>query len=281
MTTQDGQKGQIGTTSPPPPLLLGSHAPPGQAIFPPRRPLVGQTTALVPLQPAHATALYRHLGGEENLWRWTYMSSEGYPTFSAFQTAIAAWSESRDPAYYVVLSGPDTSAAPWSSSSSSLSPSSPSTEAVGLMAYMAVVPEFRRLEIGHVIFGQPLTRSRQATEAFYLFLRHAFDDLGYTRVEWKANRLNNPSMQAASRLGFLSEGVFRKHMIIKGRFRDTAWFGMTEDEWPAVKRGFETWLDDSNFDENGKQRRTLRHCRDALDRTDVDDSCTPSNVGSS
>ncbi|KAK4149923.1 acyl-CoA N-acyltransferase [Chaetomidium leptoderma] len=230
--------------------ILGSHAPPGPAIFPPRNPLAGQTTALIPLQPAHAPALYRHLGGEENLWRWTYMPSEGYPTFPAFEAAVAAWSESRDPAYYVTEA---------------------KAEAAGLVAYMAVAPAFRRLEIGHVILGGPLTRSRQATEAFYLLLRHAFDELGYTRVEWKTNRLNEASRRAARRLGFLSEGVFRKHMIVKGMFRDTAWFGMTDDEWPTVKRGLRTWLDDSNFDEDGRQRRALGSCRDhVLDRQQHD-----------
>jgi RimJ/RimL family protein N-acetyltransferase len=176
------------------------------------------------------------------------MLSAGYPTYPAFQEAIEAWSQSTESIYYAVLSGPDPSAA--------------STEAVGIVGYLAVVPPMRRLEIGHVILGGTLTRSRQATEAFYLLLRHAFDDLGNTRVEWKANNLNEPSKRAAERLGFLYEGVFRKHMIIKGRFRDTAWYGMTVDEWPVVKGGFDAWLDDANFDENGRQRRTLRECRE-------------------
>ena len=240
------------------PFPAGFPAPPGQAVFPPGKHLTGQTTTVVPLRPSHAADLYKHLGGEENLARWLYMISEGYRTFSTFETEITARSESRDPVFYAVLAGRDQSA-----------------EAVGILSYLAVAPSFRRLEIGHVIFGQPLVQSRQATEAFYLFLRHAFDDLGYTRVEWKANNLNDASKRAATRLGFLPEGVFkcvhtpyptwelrrvancmyRKHMIIRGKFRDTAWFGMTEDEWPAAKRGLETWLDDSNFDENGKQIR--------------------------
>jgi RimJ/RimL family protein N-acetyltransferase len=176
------------------------------------------------------------------------MMSEGYTTLSSFQEAIDAWSKSTESIYYAVLSGPD--------------PSTSSTEAIGIVGYLAIAPPMRRLEVGHVILGGQLTRSRQATEAFYLLLRHAFDELGYTRVEWKANNLNEPSKRAAERLGFLFEGVFRKHMIIKGRFRDTAWFGMTEDEWPAVKRGFEAWLDDANFDEDGRQRRGLRECRE-------------------
>jgi RimJ/RimL family protein N-acetyltransferase len=189
----------MATPNEPNPLPAGSPAPPGEAVFPPGKPLVGQTTTIVPLQTAHAADLYKHLGGEENLARWLYMTRDGYRDFSAFEADITAWSESRDPVFYAVLSKPAASS----------DPSSAATEAVGILAYLAVTPAFRRVEIGHVIFGQPLVRSRQATEAFYLFMRHAFDDLGYTRVEWKANRLNDPSMRAALRLGFVAEGIFR------------------------------------------------------------------------
>jgi RimJ/RimL family protein N-acetyltransferase len=186
------------------PLPAGFPAPSGPAVFPPGKPLVGQTTSVVPLRPAHAADLYKHLGGEENLARWVYMTRDGYRTFSAFEADITAWSESKDPVFYAVLTVRDKSAA-----SSDSDPSSAPTEAVGILAYLAITPAFRRVEIGYVIFGQPLVRSRQATEAFYLFMRHAFDDLGYTRVEWKANKFNEPSVRAATRLGFFSEGVFR------------------------------------------------------------------------
>ncbi|KAH6612811.1 putative GNAT family acetyltransferase [Chaetomium sp. MPI-SDFR-AT-0129] len=230
---------------------LGPPARPGQALLPPKQPLIGHTTSLVPLQPTHAPALYKHLGGEDNAWRWTYMLSGGYPDYAEFETVVAAWSTSRDRDYYVILSGPGTG-----------SGDDDGVEALGLVAYLGVSTQMRRLEIGGVILGGALTRSRRATEAFFLFLRHAFDDLGYSRVEWKANQLNSTSMRAATRLGFEFEGVFRKHMVVKGRVRDTAWFSMTDDEWPGIKRGFESWLDDSNFDEHGKQKRTLQECRE-------------------
>lgn len=174
---------------------LGPPARSGQALPPPKEPLIGHTTSLVPLQPAHAPALYKHLGGEENAWRWTYMLSGGYPNFTEFETAVVAWSASRDRDYYVIMSSPG--------------PDDDGVEALGLVAYLAVSPQMRRLEIGGVILGGALTRSRRATEAFFLFLRHAFEDLGYTRVEWKANQLNTTSMRAATRLGFKFEGVFR------------------------------------------------------------------------
>ncbi|KAG8406791.1 hypothetical protein J3458_021120 [Metarhizium acridum] len=177
------------------------------------------------------------------------MLTGGFPTLADCQREIDEWSRdtSSDRLYYTVLSGPA---------------SSPRSEPVGIMCYLAVVPPHRRLEIGGVILGAALQRTRQATEAFYLLIRHAFEDLGYLRVEWKANKLNEASLRAAERLGFTFEGVFRKHMVIKGRERDTAWFSITDGEWARVKKGFEAWLDDGNFDHDGRQRRGLRECRE-------------------
>ena len=102
-----------------------------------------------------------------------------------------------------------------------------------------------------------MQRKIGATEAQYLFARHVFEDLGYRRYEWKCNDLNAPSKRAAVRFGFTFEGVFRDHMIVKGRNRDTAWFSMLESEWPKRKAAFETWLDPSNFDAGGHQIRAL------------------------
>ncbi|OAA48798.1 Acyl-CoA N-acyltransferase [Cordyceps fumosorosea ARSEF 2679] len=210
--------------------------------------LCGRYTGLRRLDPSHAPSLYKHLGGEDNFWRWTYMMTSGFPTAESCAQSIAAWSAQQDPFFYAVYSGPL---------------SDPASEPVGMMSLMAAVPDHRRVEIGSVILGGALVKSRQATEAFYLFLRHAVEDMGCQRVEWKANRLNAPSLAAASRLGFTFEGIFRKHMIVKGRRRDTAWFSITDDEWPAIEAGFEAWLDEGNFDENGKQKKTLQQCREA------------------
>jgi RimJ/RimL family protein N-acetyltransferase len=113
------------------------------------------------------------------------------------------------------------------------------------------------IEVGSILFAPALQRTPGATESMYLMAKHAFDDLGYRRYEWKCNSLNAPSRRAALRLGFKFEGIFRKHMIIKGRNRDTAWYSMTDEEWPSRKRAFEKWLDPSNFDANGRQLRSL------------------------
>src|SRR5262249_10855243 len=117
------------------------------------------------------------------------------------------------------------------------------------------------IEIGHIWLGTPLQRTAAATEAIFLLARYAFDDLGYRRLEWKCDAANARSRRAAERFGFTYEGTFRRHMIGKGRNRDTAWFSIVDEEWPAVRAGFEAWLAPENFDGDGRQRRTLEESR--------------------
>jgi RimJ/RimL family protein N-acetyltransferase len=113
------------------------------------------------------------------------------------------------------------------------------------------------IEIGNILWGPAIARTRVATEALYLFARYAFDELGYRRFEWKCNAANLPSRRAAERFGFLFEGIFRKHMVVKGENRDTAWYAMTDEEWPRIKAAMERWLDPANFDAEGRQKMSL------------------------
>jgi RimJ/RimL family protein N-acetyltransferase len=112
--------------------------------------------------------------------------------------------------------------------------------------------------VGSILFTPALQRTRGATEAMFLMARHAFDTLGYRRYEWKCNAFNEPSRRAAVRLGFQFEGIFRQHMIVKGRSRDTAWFAMLDRDWPAIRAAYEAWLEPGNFDAAGRQRTPLR-----------------------
>ncbi|WBU59542.1 GNAT family N-acetyltransferase [Paracoccus albus] len=112
------------------------------------------------------------------------------------------------------------------------------------------------LEIGNVMIGSAAQRSRAASEALMLMISWAFG-AGYRRVEWKCNALNTASRRAARRYGFLFEGTFRNHMIIKGRNRDTAWFAMTDGDWERLAPAYSDWLAPGNFDENGRQRTSL------------------------
>ncbi|MBS1844846.1 MAG: GNAT family N-acetyltransferase [Actinobacteria bacterium] len=127
----------------------------------------------------------------------------------------------------------------------------------GQAGYMRIDPANGTIEIGSIFFAAGLRRTAAATEAIFLLARHVFDDLGYRRLEWKCNALNAPSRRAAERFGFRFEGIFRKDEIIKGHNRDTAWFSIVDDEWPAVRAAFEAWLDPANFAANGSQKRSL------------------------
>jgi RimJ/RimL family protein N-acetyltransferase len=129
---------------------------------------------------------------------------------------------------------------------------------LGLASYLRITPQFGVIEIGHIWFGPSLKRTTAATEAIFLLARHVFDDLGYRRLEWKCNALNAASRGAAERFGFAFEGVFRKHQVVKGRNRDTAWYAVTDERWPAIRAAFLAWLDPTNFDDEGRQRTSLR-----------------------
>jgi len=122
---------------------------------------------------------------------------------------------------------------------------------------MRAEPAHGVIEVGNILLTPALQRTTAATEAMYLMARHVFETLGYRRYEWKCNAENLPSRRAAARLGFTFEGIFRQHMVAKGRNRDTAWFSMLDHEWPARKQAFEAWLDPANFDAEGRQISAL------------------------
>ncbi|MBP8309446.1 MAG: GNAT family N-acetyltransferase [Burkholderiaceae bacterium] len=131
----------------------------------------------------------------------------------------------------------------------------------GRQTLMRITPDHGVIEIGSILWGPAISRSRVATEALYLFARYAFETLGYRRFEWKCNSLNAPSIRAAGRFGFRYEGQFRQHMVTKGANRDTHWFSMIDTEWPALRAAFDRWLAPENFDAQGRQRATLESFR--------------------
>jgi len=129
--------------------------------------------------------------------------------------------------------------------------------ATGVASYLRIDPAAGSIEVGHINYSPKLQRTIAATEAMYLMMRRAFDELGYRRYEWKCNALNAPSRSAATRLGFAYEGIFRQADVVKGRNRDTAWYAITDDEWPKLRAAFDCWLDPANFDAAGNQRVSL------------------------
>ena len=144
-----------------------------------------------------------------------------------------------------------------------------SGRALGITTLMSMVPEHGVIEIGHIWLSPALQRTRQATEALFVQARYAFDVLGNRRLEWKCDVANGPSRRAAERFGFVFEGVFRQHRIVKGRNRDTAWYSILDGEWPSRRAAFEAWLSPSNFDASGRQKRSLAEIREGIEPTPV------------
>jgi RimJ/RimL family protein N-acetyltransferase len=206
----------------------------------PRRvKLEGRYVLIEPLDPArHSDALWQGLGGAANETLWLYMPDGPFAERAAFDAYMEAKAISEDPLFFAIVDRMTGLAA-------------------GRATLMRIDPPNRVIEVGGIIYTRALQRSRGATEAMYLLARYVFEDLGYRRYEWKCNALNEASRRAALRLGFSFEGVFRQHMIVKGRNRDTAWFSLLDSEWPARKREFERWLDETNFDSRGNQGTKL------------------------
>ncbi|KAF7116916.1 hypothetical protein CNMCM5793_005546 [Aspergillus hiratsukae] len=224
------------------------------AKLPSQCTLIGRTVALTKLNASHAAELFPLIGGDDEgkTALWDYMADGPFSNLETFQEAIAAKAESSDPFYFAVIDirqeGQNQNPA--------------EGPAVGYLSLMNIVPQHLSIEIGNVLFSPTLQRTTVATEAFYLVLKYAIEDLGFRRIEWKCNALNAPSRRAALRLGFTFEGIFRQHMVIKGRNRDTAWFSMLRDEWEGgIKGAMEDWLQESNFDESGRQKKSVEELR--------------------
>lgn len=201
--------------------------------------LRGRFVALAPLDPAtHGPALFAASHGPEAPGLWAYKPDGPFADEAAFTRHLEASAGQPDRFYFVILDA--ATAAP-----------------LGWAAYLAIRPVHRAIEVGDILFSPALQRRPGGTEAMYLMARHAFETLRYRRYEWKCDRLNAASCRAAIRLGFTAEGVFRRHMIVKGANRDTAWFAMTDEDWPRIRKAMEAWLAPANFDPSGRQKAPL------------------------
>ena len=212
----------------------GPRSRPGRGV------LEGCSIRLEPLDPArHGDDLFAAGSGPDGERLWRYLWEHPFRERTSFDGWLAKAAASEDPLFFATVA-------------------SATGRAEGRLALTRIDPVNGVIEVGHILFGPRLARTRAATEVIYLLARHVFDDLGYRRFEWKCDDRNAPSKRAALRFGFTFEGLFRQHMIVKGESRDTAWFSMLDREWPAQKRAFARWLDPANFDEAGRQRTPLR-----------------------
>lgn len=202
--------------------------------------LPGRYCSLERLDPErHAEDLFTAYAAAADDQDWTYLPFGPFSTLAAYRGWADAAARSEDPRHYAVVEN-DTG------------------RAVGTLSLMRHDPANGVIEVGNVVFSRALQRTPASTEAQYLLMRYAFDDLGYRRYEWKCDSLNTPSRRAAARLGFTYEGTFRQAVVYRERNRDTAWYSIIDGEWPALRAAFEEWLAPSNFTAEGEQIAPLR-----------------------
>ena len=199
--------------------------------------MVGRYCRVEPVDLArHGTDLEEAYGESADARDWTYLAADRVP--------LAGGGD--DPMHHAIVDAA-------------------TGKAVGTAALMRIDPANGVIEVGWVAYSRRLQRTPMATEAMYLLMRRVFDELGYRRYEWKCDSLNAPSRAAAERYGFQFEGIFRQAVMYRGRNRDTAWYSITDHEWPAIRTAFERWLAPTNFDAAGRQRESLTAMRDAHD----------------
>jgi len=213
------------------------------AISPMRQPMEGSYTRVVGVEDMSACrSLFNAFLKDTNGLNWTYLPYGPFKQLAEFNAWFEQTCFGDDPLFHVIY---DKS----------------SNDAIGLASLMRINPTAGSIEVGHVHFSPLLQRTPMATEAMYLLMKSVFDELGYRRYEWKCDALNESSKSAAIRLGFTYEGTFRQALMYKGRNRDTAWFSITDMEWPAIKAGFEAWLLPGNFDSDAKQIESVAELR--------------------
>lgn len=208
--------------------------------------LTGTRVDLVPLKPAeHAGALWRVSHSERDPELWRYLFYGPFESLVDFRAHLEECAHTEGAIFYTIVD-------------------EPSGKPAGIAAYLRIKPEPGVIEIGHVWFGVGMQRTAAATESVFLLAKHAFDELGFRRLEWKCDARNSRSRRTAARFGFAFEGIFRQHMIVKGRNRDTAWYAILDKDWPAIRNACQAWLTPENFDAQGRQRRRLGELREEL-----------------
>ena len=212
------------------------------AARPSRSLLAGRFCRIEPLGVHHAGDLFAAFDMTGSAGSWTYMPYGPFAHEDDLRAWIASVEAGEDPLFFALVE-------------------QATNRPVGFVSYLRISPEYGVIEVGNVAFSPLLQKTAAATEAMYLMMRHAFEDLGYRRYEWKCDALNAPSRRAAARLGFVFDGVFRQALVYKGRNRDTAWFSVLDRDWPQLRAGFARWLEPANFDADGGQRQSLEMAR--------------------
>lgn len=221
-------------TSPP----VGLPVDPAPRPLPARIPHKGRSVDLEVLHPRHVPDLWQAVQSDPAGASWAYMAYGPFASEAALGAFVGGFCSTHDPLAWAVRPHRSGTVDGW-------------------LTLMEVQPFNAHIEIGNIWFSPRMQRTRAATEAMFLLMRHAMEDLGYRRLTWKCNALNAPSRRAAARLGFTYEGTLRAVMTVKGRRRDTAWFSILAEEWPARAAAIQAWLDDSNWDQAGRPKASL------------------------
>ncbi len=213
---------------------------------PHRKVMDGVYVRLEPLEiEAHGDGLFEAATAGDADGRFRWLPENTPQSRIEFQGWLERVQKSEDPMYFAVIE-------------------KKSGKVAGRQTMMRMDPANGVAEIGHIHWGPLIQQTPASTEAFYLFAAHLFDELGYRRFEWKCNNRNEASKDAALRYGMMPEGVFRQAGVVKGENRDTAWFSLLDHEWTKAGRAMKLWLDPSNFDANGKQKKRLEDIRRGL-----------------
>ena len=219
------------------PRPLGGLVPDAQCSFPPYESSSGSHVRLIPTKAEHADELFAAMGGKEDPWLYDYLPYGPFDDLEGFRKHIATFAGDTDPQMYsiqLIATG----------------------ELVGYISFLHIDSKNRVIEIGHLCYSPVLQRTASSTEAWYLLASKAFD-LGYRRLEWRCNALNQPSRKAALRFGHAFDGVFHQHSIVKGRNRDSAIYSILDKDWPTRKQALLKWMDPGNFEKDGSQRKSL------------------------
>jgi RimJ/RimL family protein N-acetyltransferase len=208
--------------------------------IPSKQKMQGQYCTLEKLDiDKHADKLFEVFQHHDDEGAWTYLSVGPFQKAEEFKAWLVKASLNDEIVFYVILE--EETDLP-----------------IGLAGYLSINIQHGSIEVGCLHYSNLLKKTPAATEAMFLMMQYAFDELGYRRYQWKCNSLNIASCAAAGRLGFTFEGIFRQCSIVKGYNRDTAWFSIIDSEWTALKAKFEKWLSPDNFDEAGQQKVKLQ-----------------------
>ncbi len=225
--------------------------------LPPRTAMTGRYCRVEPVSVRdHAADLYAAYGDAPDGRDWTYLPVDRFADFASYRDYLTRAASEPDRMHHAIV---DLATG----------------RAVGTAALMRADPANGTIEVGYITYSPRLKRTRAGTEAMFLLMRRAFDELGYRRYEWKCDSLNAASRAAAERFGFRFEGVFRQAVVYKGRNRDTAWLSVIDSEWPRVRAAFERWLEPENFSEDGRQRRSLAEIREVWRHQRISSIVTP------